>query len=198
MGRDLQVLWSRNHSLKTFLYFSHSIIPPYRSQTFKILLDALVYFRCLHEFYFTYAKPSYWNTGLCLFLSSSVKKIVIIWYIWCFLPFGFFSGYSTEIECLIYYGIFISWSLIPVWSYGTTALLKYLVSFVFLLACILHMMFIISVECNCIKIYFSVYYSFTQDFQLIGKELWRSFCMVPSLWVSKYELFSLITFISIY
>lgn len=55
-----------------------------------------------------------------------------------------------------------------------TALLKFLVSFGFLLVCILHIMFIISVESNGIKIHFSVCYSFTQDFQHIGKELWRA------------------------
>lgn len=69
------VLWSRNHSFKTFLYFSHSHVPPDLLQTFKILLDASVYFLHLHEFYFTYAKPSHLNTVLCLFPSSSVKEI---------------------------------------------------------------------------------------------------------------------------
>lgn len=53
------VLWSRNHSFKTFLYLNHSSVPPDLSQTFKILLDASVYFLHLHEFYFTYAKTSH-------------------------------------------------------------------------------------------------------------------------------------------
>lgn len=62
--------------------------------------------------------------------------------------------------------------------------IRFFVSFGFLLVCILHIMFIIWVECNGIKIHFDVCCSFTQDFQHIGKELWRA---EASAWYLLYE-----------
>ena len=99
----IPVLWSGNQSFKTSPHFTPSNIPPDLSQTFKILLDAWVYFLHLHEFYIILhvQNQSIKNTVLCPFPSSSVKENKVIWYIWWSSPFGLFSEVITVLKCKV-------------------------------------------------------------------------------------------------